>query len=939
MRYVPEAQRQHTASARRGHYLDRGGAVFLRHWLLCLLAALLCGIETVVAGDFNGDGNDDVLLRNEDGRWFYYPMDGRRHIVSERGLADLTRNRDWRFAGIGDFNGDGKDDVLLRHEDGRWWYYPMDGRRHIVSQRGLADLTRNLAWQVAGIGDLNGDGKDDVLLRNEDGRWFYYPMDGRNHIVSLRGLADMTRNLAWQFAGIGDLNGDGKDDVLLRHEDGRWWYYPMDGRRHITSARGYADLTRNLAWQFAGIGDFNGDGKDDVLLRHEDGRWWYYPMNGRRHIVGERGLADLTPNTAWQLAGIGDLNGDGRDDVLVRNEDGRWFYYPMNGRRHIVSERGLADLTRNLAWSIAGGGSATPDLVVKLQPLEKYTLTGGETISVAVTVSNFGTARSSPTSVTYLLQEVDDEDNLSFRSTWSHPIGALAPADNGYDSTLLTAPAIPPWDPGDYNFFVCVEKVSNENITENNCVLAVITVIAPDLIVHSPMISFDGQQPDKTFTLKLTVENIGTARSSETELDVHRSDDIEISVHDDVIDVVNIGPLEPSESVVKSIDLGPNPASGYYGACVDPPYGESQPYNNCSQGSPLTRGALVRVESISASKRILSPDERFTLTAKVRNIGTERSEARSLTFKLTDYDSTENSNTHDIGEDSIDPLEPLSTVVKSIVLEAPSSPGNYEYSACVSTLPGSVSLETHCLEEEASIATLVSESIQESDEKPDLVIDSLSVSKDVLFTLEPITVSFTVRNIGNGPTQYDAQVYVMRTDLPNSNAYNLDGNLVYWYEYKDPDLEAGLEPSGISTISIDWFAPASDGIYEFSACVDAVFDFNEENNCSEVILVTVIFPDEVWLDELNANHCVGVRGKRFTFNNDTEHTDDDVDLVGYTMRNTCDKRILLFSFCTHGNRDDKLNMTRNININPPAYGWPRGGHIDVHAEEYISLFT
>ena len=275
-----------------------------------------------IFGDFNGDGNDDVLLRNEDGRWFYYPMDGRRHITSQRGLANLTRKLDWQVAGIGDFNGDGNDDVLLRNEDGRWFYYPMDGRRHITSQRGLADLTRKLDWQVAGIGDFNGDGNDDVLLRNEDGRWFYYPMDGRRHITGERGLADLTRKLDWQVAGIGDLNGDGKDDVLLRNEDGRWFYYPMDGRRHITSQRGLADLTRKLDWQVAGIGDLNGDGKDDVLLRHEDGRWFYYPMNGRRHITGERGLAGLTRKLDWQLAGIGDLNGDGRDDVLLRH-DGR----------------------------------------------------------------------------------------------------------------------------------------------------------------------------------------------------------------------------------------------------------------------------------------------------------------------------------------------------------------------------------------------------------------------------------------------------------------------------------------------------------------------------------------------------------------------------------------------------------------------------------------
>ena len=186
--------------------------------LLCVLLVLLCVAATVVADDLNGDGKDDVLLRHEDGRWFYYSMDGRRPIISERGLTDLTRNLAWQFAGIGDLNGDGKDDVLLRNEDGRWWYYPMDGRRHIVSGRGLADLTRNLAWQFVGIGDLNGDGRDDVLVRNDDGRWWYYPMDGRRHIVSQRGLADLTRNLAWSIAGAellqGGMGGDGGDTLI-----------------------------------------------------------------------------------------------------------------------------------------------------------------------------------------------------------------------------------------------------------------------------------------------------------------------------------------------------------------------------------------------------------------------------------------------------------------------------------------------------------------------------------------------------------------------------------------------------------------------------------------------------------------------------------------------------------------------------------------------------
>lgn len=196
-------------------------------------------------GDLDGDGNDDVLLRHADGRWYYYPMDGRRHLPAGRGSAQLTSNLDWRLVGIGDLNGDGNDDALLRHTDGRWYYYPMDGRRHLAG-RGSAQLTSDLNWRFAGIGDLNGDGNDDVLLRHTDGRWYYYPMNGRLH-VSGRGSARITSDLNWHFAGIGDLNGDGNDDVLLRHADGRWYHYPMDGRLHL-QARGAANVTSNLDW-------------------------------------------------------------------------------------------------------------------------------------------------------------------------------------------------------------------------------------------------------------------------------------------------------------------------------------------------------------------------------------------------------------------------------------------------------------------------------------------------------------------------------------------------------------------------------------------------------------------------------------------------------------------------------------------------------------------
>ena len=310
-------------------------------------------------GDFDGDGRADVLLQRDDGFWYYYAMDGRRHISERSGAATLTRNLRYDLAGVGDFDGDDRDDVILRRDDGAWYYYAMDGRRHIAEQSGPASLTRNLRYNLVGIGDFDGDGRDDVLLRRDDGAWYYYAMDGRRHISGRNGPANLTRDLRYDLAGIGDFDGDGRDDVLLRRDDGLWYYYAMDGRRHIGEQSGSATLTRKLEYGVVGVGDFDGDGSDDVLLRRDDGAWYYYAMDGRRHVSERSGGSTLTRKLQYRPAGVGDLDGDGRDDVLLRRNDGLWYYYAMGGRRHISGQNGAATPTRNLRYVVAG----TPDPV------------------------------------------------------------------------------------------------------------------------------------------------------------------------------------------------------------------------------------------------------------------------------------------------------------------------------------------------------------------------------------------------------------------------------------------------------------------------------------------------------------------------------------------------------------------------------------------------
>ena len=379
-------------------------------------------------GDFDGDGKADVLLRRDDGRWLFYPMDGGA-VLAGSGVVSLTADLPWQVAGIGDFNGDGRADVLLRHKGGRWRFHPMDGGA-VLDGGGAASLTADLAWQVVGIGDFNGDGNDDVLLRKTDGRWYFYPMDGRT-VLAGRGTASLTADLAWQVAGVGDFDGDGRADVLLRHDDGRWRFYPMDGRA-VLAGSGAASLTTSLAWRVAGVGDFDGDGRADVLLRHEDGRWRFYPMDGRMVRSGS-GAVNLTADTATTVVGIGDMNGDGRADVLARGADGGWHYYALDGRR-VLSASGTAALTGNLAWgALSGGPGAATTIGVPTTgaPLPNPSLALGQDEAIDLTE-----AFVDDQTLTY---EVRSSDPDLVRATVAGDVLTLMPVAEGTATVSVTA--------------------------------------------------------------------------------------------------------------------------------------------------------------------------------------------------------------------------------------------------------------------------------------------------------------------------------------------------------------------------------------------------------------------------------------------------------------------------------------------------------------------
>lgn len=169
----------------------------------------------VAHGDFNGTGLADILSRN--------PRSGQNSIEFEAMVGNFLADGvttiqqlptvavSWKIVGVGDFDRDGRSDIL--------WRNTTTGRNAIwrsgnsTTQLAIATVT-NPDWVIAAVGDYDGDGHSDIFWRNM--------RTGANTIwKSANYLAQQVvtsvPNLAWRIAATGDFNGDGKWDIAWRN--------------------------------------------------------------------------------------------------------------------------------------------------------------------------------------------------------------------------------------------------------------------------------------------------------------------------------------------------------------------------------------------------------------------------------------------------------------------------------------------------------------------------------------------------------------------------------------------------------------------------------------------------------------------------------------------------------------------------------------------------
>jgi len=311
--------------------------------------------ELPVNNDFNGDGIPDVLMRNTSGAWWVNHLNGNRGLAANTGGIAMTSNTDYQLQAKADFNGDGFEDVLVRNTStGTWFMYHLNGNRGFAANSGGVGLSTNLDWEFKAAQDFNGDGNIDILMRNSStGGWWLYHMNGARGLAAGSGGLALTSNAAYAFKAAKDFNGDGNTDVLVRNTStGTWYLYHLNGNRGFAAGSGGIAATANQDYAFKAAEDFNGDGNMDVLVRNTStGTWFLYHLNGNRGFAAGSGGLPLTNNSAWAFKAANDFNGDGNMDVLIRNSNGAWYLYHLNGGRGFASGSGGVGMTTHTRWT------------------------------------------------------------------------------------------------------------------------------------------------------------------------------------------------------------------------------------------------------------------------------------------------------------------------------------------------------------------------------------------------------------------------------------------------------------------------------------------------------------------------------------------------------------------------------------------------------------
>ena len=512
-------------------------------------------------------------------------------------------------------------------------------------------------------------------------------------------------------------------------------------------------------------------------------------------------------------------------DLTAPQDPGTYYYGAC-----VDSVTDESDTTNNCSSSVEVNVQGYPDLTVSSPSVNDSGPAAGASFTLSATVRNDGDGEATATTLRYY-RSTDSTITTSDAEVGTDAVSKLAASGTSAQSISLTAPSTA----GAYYYGACVDTVTDESDTTNNCSSSVqITVpeppVYPDLVVGVPLVNDSGPETGAAFTLSATVRNSSEGEAPATTLRYYRSTDATITTSDTEVGTDDVEALAASGTSAESISLTAPSTAGtyYYGACVDSVTDESDTTNNCSSSvkvdveEPKFPDLEVGTPTVDDS----SPETgaTFTLSATVSNTGDGESPTTTLRYYRS-MDSAITTSDTEVGTDDIGTLTASGTSAESISLTAPSTAGTYYYGACVDSVTDESDTTDNC-----------SSSVQvdvEEPKYPDLEVGTPTVDESSPETSATFALSATVSNTGDAEAPATTLRYYRSTDATITTSDTEVGT----------DAVEALAASGTSAESISLTAPSDASTYYYGACVDSVADESDTtDNCSSSVQVDVTEP-------------------------------------------------------------------------------------------------
>ncbi|MFI6055189.1 FG-GAP-like repeat-containing protein [Streptomyces violascens] len=302
-------------------------------------------------GDVDGDGRPDLLAVTWDGRLTEFPgQNPTGDLVTLAAPSDLSK-RGWTAtaqsiegspylpASRSDFNSDARPDIAAEWGDGTLHLYTGDSGGRLAAGPQMWDKTWG-SMKLMVTGDFNGDGNADLVGEWADGSLHLYPGTGQGGLDGAN-VTQLPEGTTWgsvKQLTVGDFNGDGRTDLVAIWGDGTLHLYTNNGTGGLNSA---VSMWSGNSWgtmKLLAAGDYNGDSFADILAEWGDGTLHLYLGDGQGGLTaGTQMIGGDTWSSVQHLI-AGDFSGDGRTDVAAVWGDGSLHLYAGDGAGHLSSE-------------------------------------------------------------------------------------------------------------------------------------------------------------------------------------------------------------------------------------------------------------------------------------------------------------------------------------------------------------------------------------------------------------------------------------------------------------------------------------------------------------------------------------------------------------------------------------------------------------------------